>query len=211
MKRNGNIHHPHSSWSSWVVAAYPCSPGQQYFGRGAKQLSWNYNYGAFSNAMFGDHMKLLKKPELVASTWLNFAGTMWFYVTPQPPKPSMLEVVEGTWRPNQADRAANISPGLGASIMILNGGLECGPSPANANGANNRVKYYKEFAAKLGVDIAGEKLDCRDMRQFSSSGSSGGLELYWSKAAGCKLSKWQGPYSALVEGDYAKCMGTSKC
>ena len=48
--------------------------------------------------MFGDHMKLLKSPELVADTWLNFAGTMWFYVTPQPPKPSMLEVVEGTWR-----------------------------------------------------------------------------------------------------------------
>jgi hypothetical protein len=22
--------------------------------RGAKQLSWNYNYGAFSTAMFGD-------------------------------------------------------------------------------------------------------------------------------------------------------------
>ena len=28
-----------------VTAAYPCSPGKQYYGRGAKQLSWNYNYG----------------------------------------------------------------------------------------------------------------------------------------------------------------------
>ena len=30
-----------------VTAAYPCSPGKQYYGRGAKQLSWNYNYGTF--------------------------------------------------------------------------------------------------------------------------------------------------------------------
>jgi len=27
---------------------------QKYYGRGAKQLSYNYNYGPFSDAMFGD-------------------------------------------------------------------------------------------------------------------------------------------------------------
>ena len=43
-----------ADWNSWVAKAYPCYPGKKYFGRGAKQLSWNYNYGAFSNAMFGD-------------------------------------------------------------------------------------------------------------------------------------------------------------
>ena len=31
--------------SNRVSAAYPCSPGKQYYGRAAKQLSWNYNYG----------------------------------------------------------------------------------------------------------------------------------------------------------------------
>ena len=64
--------------ADWVSAAFPCSPGQRYFGRGAKQLSWNYNYGAFSKAMFGDANVLLERPELVASTWLNFASAMWF-------------------------------------------------------------------------------------------------------------------------------------
>ena len=62
-----------------MTAAYPCIPGQKYFGRGAKQLSWNYNYGAFSNAMFGDAMILLKNPGLVATTWLNFAASMFFH------------------------------------------------------------------------------------------------------------------------------------
>ena len=67
----------------------PCSPGKQYYGRGAKQLSWNYNYGAFSVAMYGDTETLLSAPELVADTWLNFASAFWFFVTPQPPKPSI--------------------------------------------------------------------------------------------------------------------------
>ena len=79
--------------SAWVTAAYPCVPGKQYYGRGAKQLSWNYNYGAFSRAMFGDARVLLERPELVADTWLNFASALWFFVTPQPPKPSMLQVL----------------------------------------------------------------------------------------------------------------------
>jgi len=196
-----------AQWSDWLVKAYPCVPGKKYFGRGAKQLSWNYNYGAFSKAMYGDEMVLLNNPDLVANTWLNFAATMWFFVTPQPPKPSMLQVVEGTWKPNAVDQAANLSPGLGATTMIINGALECGPSPSNANGARNRAQYYKDFAGKLGVNVGGEKLLCNDMRPFSSGGSAGSLALYWAPESGCSLVKWQTAYSALVEGDYSDCKG----
>ena len=38
----------------WVRAGYPCTPGRAYYGRGAIDLSWNYNYGAFSQAIFQD-------------------------------------------------------------------------------------------------------------------------------------------------------------
>ena len=196
-----------ADWSAWVTAAYPCVPGQKYYGRGAKQLSWNYNYGAFSKAMYGDASILLENPGLVASTWLNFASSMWFYVTPQPPKPSMLQVVEGTWTPNAADTAANLEPGFGATTMIINGALECGGSPSNANGAANRANYYRDFAGRLGVNIAGEKLTCSDSTEFTSSGSSGALALYWAPESGCTLVTWQTAYSALVEGDYNACKG----
>ena len=33
-----------ADWSNWVIDAYPCVPGKKYYGRGAKQLSWNYDY-----------------------------------------------------------------------------------------------------------------------------------------------------------------------
>jgi len=198
-----------ADWSAWIQKAYPCIPGKKYFGRGAKQLSWNYNYGAFSKAMYGDANVLLEKPELVANTWLNFAATMWFFVTPQPPKPSMLQVVEGVWKPNGVDSAARLKPGFGATTMIINGAQECGRSPPNANGAKNRAKYYREYAAKLGVDITGEKLGCRDSQAFSSGGSAGSLALYWAPESGCSLVKWQTAYSALVEGDYSACKGVT--
>ena len=197
-----------AQWTDWVAEAYPCTPGQKYYGRGAKQLSWNYNYGAFSKAMFGDTSVLLEKPDLVASTWLNFASSIWFYVTPQPPKPSMLQVVEGSWRPNSVDRSSRLEPGFGTTTMIINGALECGHSPSNANGARNRANYYKDFANRLKVNIFGEKLTCSDSTPFSTSGSAGSLALYWAPENGCGLARWQTAFSALVEGDYHACKGS---
>ena len=66
--------------------------GQNAVSRGAKQISYNYNYGQFSTFMYGDPLHLLKNPELLATTWLALASAVWFFVMPQPPKPSMLEV-----------------------------------------------------------------------------------------------------------------------
>ena len=198
-----------AEWSAWVKAAYPCMPGKKYYGRGAKQLSWNYNYGAFSSAMFGDAEVLLKKPELVATTWLNFAASIWFLVSPQPPKPSMLQVLDGSWTPNKQDITSNHIPGFGTTTMIINGKLECGKSTQEAQ---NRAKYYREFARKMGVEISGEKMDCSDMSEFSSYGSGGSLSLYWAPGSGCKLVTWQTAYNSLVEGDYGRCKGvTRKC
>ena len=199
-----------ADWSAWVTAAYPCVPGKLYFGRGAKQLSWNYNYGHFSKAMYGDAMILLEKPELVATTWLNFAASMWFFVTPQPPKPSMLQVIEGTWTPNSVDLAANLKPGLGATIMIINGAQECGSGPSNPTAAANRAKYYQDYAGKLGVDITGEELSCSNSQPFAAGGSAGALAMYWAPETGCTLATWATAYSALIEGDYNACMGKPK-
>ena len=197
-----------ADWSSWVNEAYPCVSGKMYYGRGAKQLSWNYNYGAFSRAMFGDAMILLNEPELVANTWLNFAATMWFFVSPQPPKPSMLQVLDGSWIPNSHDISSNLVPGFGTTTMIINGALECG---SFSQQAQNRATYYADYAQKLGVDITGEKLLCNDMQQFSAQGSAGSLDLYWESDGngGCKLVNWQTAYNSLVEGDYNRCRGIS--
>jgi hypothetical protein len=43
---------------------FPCAPGKTYHGRGPIQLSWNFNYGAFGEALGLD---LLADPDLVTS------------------------------------------------------------------------------------------------------------------------------------------------
>ena len=55
--------------------------GKQYFGRGAKQLSWNYNYLAFSQSYFGDD-RLLSTPELVFDNEeLVWASSLYFWMS----------------------------------------------------------------------------------------------------------------------------------
>ena len=62
----------------------------------------------FSLALYGDAAVLLEQPGLVASTWLNLASALWFLVTPQPPKPSMLEIITEEWSPNSVDMAGEL-------------------------------------------------------------------------------------------------------
>ena len=95
--------------------------------------------------MFGEGRLLLDYPDFVADTWLNLASATWFYTTPQPPKPSMLHVIDGTWQPNEGDRKNKLEPGFGATIMIINGGIECGHGYEKPQ-ATNRQEYYKQLA-----------------------------------------------------------------
>merc|ERR1719277_119397 len=201
------------SGGSWQSESWPCGKNadgsfKKYFGRGAKQLSYNYNYGPFSDAMFGDVRKLLDAPELVGSTWLSLASATWFFAYPQPPKPSMLLVLDGSWQPNSVDKASKLEPGFGVTIMIINGGIECGHGYEKPQ-ALNRQKYYKEFAKYFKVDISGEELSCAHMKKFTKGGA-GSLEIYWeqnwSAKYECKLVGYQTPYSALTKGDYSKCV-----
>ena len=48
---------------------------------------------------------------------MNLASATWFYTTPQPPKPSMLHVIDGTWQPNEVDRRNGIVP-VGRLLFI---------------------------------------------------------------------------------------------
>jgi len=194
----------------WTAKAWPCGKKdsgefQHYHGRGAKQLSYNYNYGQFSAAMYGDIRYLLDQPDLVKDTWLNLASALWFFATPQPPKPSMLAVIEGEWQPTGTDKIRGLRLGFGLTTMIINGGIECGKGSETAQ-AKNRADYYREFAKYLRVIVKGE-LGCARMKQFSESGGVGVYwEQDWSSKYHCKLVTYQTAYSALVPGDYVKCV-----
>ena len=208
--------------SVWQGQTWPCGTFdngefKSYFGRGAKQLSYNYNYGPFSDAMFGTVRTLLDNPEMVADTWLNLASAVFFFTYPQPPKPSMLHVIDGTWQPNERDLTNGLVTGFGVTTQIINGGVECGGSVEVAQSLN-RISYYQEFAHYLGVPVpADEILGCAGMKQFDAEGA-GAINIYWEKDWGwssetptgatysCQLVSYQTPYSAFKVGDFGKCV-----
>lgn len=112
--------------------------GQTYQGRGALQLSWNYNYGQASAAIYGDQNKLLQNPSLVATDpVLAWETAIWFWMTPQAPKPSAHSVMIG-------DGSQYKNDPFGETVNIINGGIECG------HGMNpqlqNRIGFYQHFA-----------------------------------------------------------------
>ncbi|KAL3686705.1 hypothetical protein R1sor_013014 [Riccia sorocarpa] len=125
---------------------WPCVPGQKYFGRGPIQLSWNFNYGPCGEALNED---LLAKPDLVAQDpVLAFSSALWFWTTKREGIPSVHDVLVGKYHPSEEDLAEGRYPGFGLTILIVNGGIECGKVTPQAS---NRVRYFKDRVALLGT------------------------------------------------------------
>ena len=209
--------------NDWQNRRWPCADGQGYFGRGAKQLSYHFNYGAFSEVMFnGDATVLLNNPGLVADSWLNLASAIWFFLTPQAPKPAMLHVIDRTWTPSQKELAAGIGYGFGTTINVINGGIECGEQNRTKGQPVNRIRYWEGLSDYYNIPIeADEENTCWQQTPFGSLNLNGSADVlytnweadwtYHSDRPGgqsfeCKLVGYQTAYSALVPGDYEKCV-----
>jgi len=140
---------------------YPCAPGKTYHGRGPIQLSWNYNYGQAGDAL---GLPLLTDPDQVTSSGIvAFRTGVWFWMTPQAPKPSCHDVMAGKWTPTSQDTANGRLPGFGMTISIINGGIEC--NHATPPQVDDRVGFYQRYAQILGVD-PGTNLYCDQMKPF---------------------------------------------
>ncbi|KAF8011300.1 hypothetical protein BT93_J1801 [Corymbia citriodora subsp. variegata] len=141
---------------------WPCAPGQKYYGRGPIQISYNYNYGPAGKAI---NSNLLSNPDAVATDpVISFKTALWFWTTPQSPKPSCHAVVTGQWQPSAADTAAGRVPGYGVITNIINGGIECGKG-SNPQ-VEDRIGFYKRYCDLLKVGY-GNNLDCYNQKPFA--------------------------------------------
>ncbi|KAI1713687.1 chitinase class I domain-containing protein [Ditylenchus destructor] len=145
-----------------------------YFGRGPLQLSWNYNYGQFQQFLRtqGIDVDLLDEPnQLITKPDLPLAmlSALWFYMTPQPPKPSMHDIIMGNWNPGEKNRRAGYNGSVfGPTSLVIN--RECTgedkSSIIGGAGENRRIKAFKWFCDKLGVEAGEENtLSCKDMAE----------------------------------------------
>lgn len=138
-------------------ADYAPVRGKDYHGRGPIQLSYNYNYGQFSLDYFGDKLVLLQDPDrLCSDAVIAFASAIWFWMKPQPPKPSCHEAILGTYKPTPADIAAKRFPGFGLTLNIINA-PQCGCKPTEH--VQNRYNFYAQYCRIFGISL-GENVTC---------------------------------------------------
>lgn len=144
---------------------YPPYPGQSYHGRGPIQLSWNYNYGQMSEYLYGDKNILLKNPGKVTEDGaLAFKTAIWFWMTPQAPKPSCHDVMVGKWIPTEQDTKAGRKPGFGMTINIINGGLEC--NQADNSKTQDRRGFYERYLQILKTSDPDCICECDQMQPY---------------------------------------------
>lgn len=145
--------------------AYLPVAGKSYHGRGPIQLSYNYNYGLCSDVLYGDSSILLNNPEKVSQDGvLGFMTGIWFWMTPQPPKPSCHQVITGTWQPKAGAPNEKYNGKFGLTIVVINN--ESGQSETGTGAVARRARYYRIFAAKMGADITNDQCDTVGMTTF---------------------------------------------
>jgi len=125
-----------------------CVSGQEYFGRGPLQLSWNYNYHSFQiderNPVSVD---LVAQPsELLANPARGWESAMWFWTSKRAGQDQDLTIHEIL-----AGDASN----FGKTIARINE-IECGDAwntGATKGEGMDRVQRFRDLLAKLNVPI----------------------------------------------------------
>lgn len=142
---------------------YPPVSTKNYHGRGPLQLSYNYNYGLFSEQCYGDKMVMLQDPDKISNdSVVAFTSAIWFWMTPQGYKPACHDVMVGGWTPQSVDLEANRVPGFGLTLNIINA-PQCGTDPQDQT--TKRYKYYEDFCSLFGVD-KGPNAECSQQIPF---------------------------------------------
>jgi len=124
-------------------------------------------------------MYLLENPEIVhQDSFLTFAAGIWFYMTPQDPKPSMHDIMTGFYEPNATDLAGNFTQSFGTTINVINGGQECG---FVNDKATKRGEYYLKWLQFFGMP-AESGLGCENQANLFPNGGAGNVPGYWREA-----------------------------
>lgn len=145
---------------------YPCTPGVDYYGRGALPVYWNINYG-----LIGDGIKidLLNHPEILEQNATTaFQAAMWRWMNPMNKKqPSAHDVFVGNWKTTKNDTDSKRFPGFGATMNILYADQVCGQG--FVDDMNVIISHYQYYLDLMGVgrEMSGDNLDCAEQVAFN--------------------------------------------
>ncbi|KAI8012570.1 Chitinase-like protein 1 [Camellia lanceoleosa] len=147
---------------------YPCTPGAEYYGRGAIPIYWNYNYGATGEAL---NVDLLNHPEYIEqNATLAFQAAIWRWMTAiKKAQPSAHDIFVGNWKPSKNDTMEKRIPGFGTTMNVLYGDSVCGQGDSDS--MNDIISHYLYYLDLMGVgrEEAGphDVLSCGEQKAFN--------------------------------------------
>ena len=155
--------------------------GKCYYGRGPIQMSYFYNYGNFSEFLY-NNTSLVSNPDAVEQDGeLAFLSAIWFWMTPQCPKPSCHQVMQEIYDESATSySSAKMSKkGFLHTVNIINGSVECRSGVSNVKPVL-RSKLYRYYMSVIGFttsEIANE-----DMGEYETlcNESTGAMQGYTS-------------------------------
>jgi hypothetical protein len=191
----------------------PCSPRTNgsggmitYAGRGAIQLSWNYNYGMFARFLYslgirdeetGGYLDLINYPNKVITHMnppLSIMGSMWFYMTAANGYPSMHSAIIGNWKGHGKWQGAVFGP----TSKIINN--ECGGESKTEGEIggyeSRRIKAFRFYTSFFGTPVMADgedesTLSCSGL-DFQDKNALKSYDYDWSGKCNCKPVKWAG-------------------
>ena len=145
---------------------YQPAAGKCYYGRGPIQLSYFYNYGNFSEFLYDDE-SLVANPELLEQDGeLAFLSGIWFWMTPQCPKPSCHQVMQEIYDESATSYSSGkmSKKGFLHTVNIINGAVECRSSGVTQPVLRSKLyKYYMSLIGFTSTEISNE-----DMGEYST-------------------------------------------
>ena len=162
---------PSNCYTTGSTLDYQPASGKCYYGRGPIQISYHYNYGNFSEFLYNNTSLVSNPDALEQDGELALMSAIWFWMTPQCPKPSCHQVMQEIYDESATSysKSKMSKRGFLHTVNIINGDVECRTAPGTWNGADKpllRSKLYKYYMSLTG--FTSSDIDNEDMGEYST-------------------------------------------
>lgn len=151
---------PSNCYTTGSTIDYQPAAGKCYYGRGPIQMSYFYNYGNFSEFLY-NNTSLVANPDLLEQDGeLAFLSAIWFWMTPQCPKPSCHQVMQEIYDESATSYSSALmaKKGFLHTVNIINGDVECRGGNAKPLLRSKLYKYYMSLIGFTSTEINNEDL-----------------------------------------------------
>lgn len=151
---------PSNCYTTGSTIDYQPASGKCYYGRGPIQMSYFYNYGNFSEFLY-NNTSLVANPDLLETDGeLALMSAIWFWMTPQCPKPSCHQVMQEIYDESATSYSSALmsKKGFLHTVNIINGDVECRGGNAKPLLRSKLYKYYMGLVGFTSSEIANEDL-----------------------------------------------------